>query len=118
MDLWKLNTNTLSWTRIYTTPSTKVVYPSLARDTIEQSTPGARIDATMWIHYESNRIFIYGGLFDEGGVPANDVWYFDTSSFEWTFVRGDNQFLEPVYPGLFIFLYCFNILFCINDCHI
>ncbi len=67
-------------------------YGSLGTPSAKNS-PGARSDAASWTDAEGN-FWLFGGLgFDSGGTLGflNDLWRFDTSTKQWTWMGGSDS---------------------------
>jgi N-acetylneuraminic acid mutarotase len=92
-DLWKYDPTTFSWTwvsggniisqlGIY---GTKGIADS-------SNTPGAKTDATSWID-SSGKLWLFGGYgYDSAGNydGLNDLWKYDPTTLNWTWVSGSN----------------------------
>jgi len=105
-DLWEFDPSTNEWTWIAgdNTPSSNCpviatiancgqpgVYGTLGAPAATNS-PGARYSAQSWTD-ASDHFWLYGGQgFDAAGnlVELDDLWEFDTSTGEWTWVAGDS----------------------------
>lgn len=105
-DLWEFDPSTNEWTWMAgdNIPSTNCpviatigncgqpgVYGTLGTPAATNS-PGARHNAQNWID-ASGHLWLYGGLgFDAAGnlVALDDLWEFDISSSEWTWIAGDS----------------------------
>lgn len=98
-DLWSFDTATSEWTWVSGTDQyedggeygTKGV-PSI------QNVPGARCDSTTWID-ASGKLWLFGG-YDYWGFELhfNDLWRFDPTTLEWTWVSGSDW---PNEPGIY-----------------
>jgi N-acetylneuraminic acid mutarotase len=100
-DLWKYNPTTNQWTWIsgdnisaaYGVYGTKgVADPS--------NKPGGREQGASWIDNSGN-LWLFGGLgYDDGTVGfyadyLNDLWKFDPTSGQWTWMHGNSDVLSP-----------------------
>lgn len=54
------------------------------------NTPGARVDANLWVDANGEVYLFSGAGYDENGVlgAMNDLWKFDPSTSEWTWISG------------------------------
>lgn len=92
-DLWMYNVVTLQWTFVKgsTTTFTNSVYGSLGLPSATVF-PGARIEACLWT--DANNIWVYGGNGMDAVNPPNqtvylnDLWKYDISGGQWTWMRG------------------------------
>ena len=102
-DLWRLDSETGEWTWIGG-PSeltqmgsqgygSKAVYGTLGVPS-SKNLPGARLYAATWVDNEDN-LWMFGGLqYDFAkriNDDLNDLWKFDTSTNEWTWMGGSNE---------------------------
>lgn len=92
-DLWRFSTSTGGWTWMRGSSGSDAggVYGSqgVAAPT---NIPGARNLAVSWIDAEG-MLWLFGGTgYDSNGNPGilNDLWRFDPTSNEWTWVSGSN----------------------------
>ncbi|HTW78718.1 MAG TPA: chitobiase/beta-hexosaminidase C-terminal domain-containing protein [Terracidiphilus sp.] len=102
-DLWEFNPATAEWTWMggsSTIPSCSSAdgcgqsgtYGTLGTASVKNS-PGARESAATWTDSKGN-LWLFGGLgFDANGTLGflNDLWKFDTSTNEWTWMGGSNS---------------------------
>jgi len=91
-DVWKYNVGTNQWTWIkgaatYNPPAVYGTY-SIPSSTIN---PGGRHVASSWADISGN-LYVWGGYgvttYTPSGQNLNDVWKFDVSANNWTWVRG------------------------------
>lgn len=99
-DLWEYNPSTNEWTWLNGNqvgggyPNVLSVYGT-KKVPSPGNTPGPRIDATGWTD-ANNNLWLFGG--GPGWNLLNDLWKYDITSNEWTWVSGDNVFdLAGVY---------------------
>ena len=84
-DLWKYNPNTNAWTWIAGSnkAAAKGVYVKRGiPDSVSE--PASRSGARAWTGLDG-QLYLFGGL-----GPRDDVWSFNTSSNQWTWVKGSN----------------------------
>jgi len=63
----------------------------------KQNTPGDRFGSIKFEDPENGRLFLYGGN-GPGGVQYGDLWMFDASTEEWTWLSGtDLSGASPIY---------------------
>ena len=102
-DLWELNTSTLEWTWIWGDNSFAgsahnyypPVYGALGVPAAE-NTPGGRVNAVTWVD-QGGKFWLFGGEVsgnEEYGI-SNDLWMFDPSTEEWTWMGGSNLGGQP-----------------------
>jgi N-acetylneuraminic acid mutarotase len=106
-DLWEFNPSTDEWTWMSganTAPGGCIgqpgVYGTLGTPAAG-NVPGGREGAVSWID-ESGNFWLFGGFMapSEGyGAYLNDLWKFDPSSMEWTWMSGSSTF-DPNCPPL------------------
>jgi hypothetical protein len=105
-DLWKYDRSTGNWTwmkganilkqpGIYGTPGTPAA----------ENTPGARAEATAWTDALGNLWLFGGNGYDGTGSTSigalNDLWKYDRSTGNWTWVKGTSlQYQQGVYGVL------------------
>lgn len=92
-DLWMFDFRSKNWTWMSGTDSTRTlpVHGTLGISD-PSNTPGAREYSSMWVDGENN-LWLFGGEgTDQNGDPVryNDLWKFNTSSYEWTWIGGGN----------------------------
>jgi N-acetylneuraminic acid mutarotase len=106
-DLWEFNPSSHEWTWMSGANTAPVdctgqpgVYGTLGTPAAG-NVPGGREGAASWID-ESGNFWLFGGY----GVPGNgygdylnDLWKFDLSSMEWTWMSGSSTF-DPDCPPL------------------
>lgn len=89
-DLWKYNPANGQWTWVkgssgrYESPTYGTMGTAAAGNT-----PGCRYDGSAWID-ASNNLWLFGGLSNQGYY--NDLWKFDTTTSNWTWVSGTNSY--------------------------
>ncbi len=92
-DMWKYNISSKEWTWISgdNTINQTGTYGTMGTPATT-NTPGARRSSVAWMDATGN-LWLFGGY----GYPAaggighlNDVWKYNPSTNEWTWVRGDN----------------------------
>lgn len=92
-DLWKFNTNTNQWTWMNgdSTTNNAGMYGVQGTSSVSNK-PGARYISTSVKDAAGNAWLIggYGYAANDGGY-LNDVWKYNMSSNEWTWVKGDNN---------------------------
>ena len=90
-DLWKFDPTTHEWTWISGSNMRDQAGTYGTKGTaIPLNVPGARGTAVSWI-YSSGRLWLFGGIGSDsagnsGGL--NDLWKFDPTDLEWTWVSG------------------------------
>ena len=98
-DLWKFDTSTNEWTWIngWQTFRQQGVYGTLGTPVPENFPPG-RSGAATWTDASGN-LWLFGGCPDDFGCGLgvgidlyNDLWKFDTSTDEWTWMSGADTF--------------------------
>ncbi len=101
-DLWEFNpdTNEWAWVSGSSTVGSNVgqpgVYGTLGTPAAE-NTPGGRTQAASWIDNSGN-LWLFGGVgYDVGGsyCDLNDLWEFNPSTNEWTWMNGSNAIKQP-----------------------
>ena len=93
-DLWTFNPSTSQWTNISgstTAGSTAGVYGTMGT-TAATNAPGARLGGAGWTD-NNGFLWLFGGSgYDTAGAGGilNDMWKFDPSVKQWTWVAGSN----------------------------
>jgi N-acetylneuraminic acid mutarotase len=97
-DLWEFNPSTLQWTWMggsntipTDTGGESGVYGTLGTPAAGNM-PGARYEAVSWTDNSGN-LWLFGGYgFDSAGYvgPLNDLWEFNPSTDQWTWVSGSS----------------------------
>lgn len=90
-DLWKFTPSTLEWTwiagsNVISVPGSYGVRGTAAPDNL----PGSRDSYASWID-SAGRLWLFGGFgFDSADSTGhlNDMWMFDPTSLQWTWVSG------------------------------
>ena len=92
-DLWKYNPSTNQWTWVKgeKSPNQFGVYGTLGTPSIG-NTPGTRYLSVSWIDDDFN-FWLMGGIgYGASGIGnLNDLWKYNYSSNEWTWVKGANS---------------------------
>ena len=92
-DLWRYDPTTLQWTWVSGSNIADQIGVYGTRDTAGPSNvPGARRGAVSWID-SSGKLWLFAGYgFDSAGFGGrlNDLWRFDPTTLEWTWVSGSN----------------------------
>lgn len=96
-DLWKYDASTGTW--MWVSGDDVANQPGVygTRGVASQSNkPGARESSVSWID-SSDKLWLFGGAgYDLGGSgDLNDLWRFDPSTGEWTWVSGDEGVDQP-----------------------
>jgi N-acetylneuraminic acid mutarotase len=115
-DLWEFNPSTSLWTWIsgsntYTCvpgPATCGVPGVYGTQGVPSpsNVPGARYAAQGWID-SAGDFWLFGGLGNDGSTPItdssfgslSDVWMFNPSTSEWTWMNGPNRLNQPAVYG-------------------
>ncbi len=91
-DLWKYNVSTSQWTWIRGIKTDEDAIPNYGTKGVASSTntPGGRHGATTWID-GSGDLWLFGGegLTSNSLGGLNDLWKYNTSTNQWTWVSGD-----------------------------
>ena len=106
-DLWEFNPASKEWTWVSGANSSGVyggqsgVYGTLGV-AAASNVPGGRVHAVSWIDSSGNLWLFGGGGYDSKGISGelNDLWEFDPSTKEWTWVSGANT-VGSAYIGAF-----------------
>lgn len=87
-DLWEFTPSTHTWTWISgsSVVNQPGVYGSLGKPATG-NVPGARYEANSWID-GSGSLWLYGGTGGTGDL--NDLWSFNTSTSQWTWMNGSS----------------------------
>ncbi len=90
-DLWEFSPSTKEWTWVSgeTALNAKGVYGALGTSAAG-NVPGGRVNAVSWADSKGN-LWLFGGLgYDATGTEydLNDLWEFNPSSKQWTWVSG------------------------------
>lgn len=91
--LWKYNTSTSQWTWVKgdSTFNERGRYGSLGVPT-NTNNPGARNNGISWVDASGN-LWLFGGfgLASSGRGYLNDLWKYNVSTNQWTWVNGDSN---------------------------
>jgi N-acetylneuraminic acid mutarotase len=87
MDLWSYNPTTNNWTFIKgsITLNTAGTYGTMGV-AATNNTPGGRNSGNSWVY--NNKLYLMGG--EISGGAFNDLWSFDISTNNWTWLKGSN----------------------------
>jgi N-acetylneuraminic acid mutarotase len=90
-DLWKYDIALGQWTWMSgtTTPTSGAIYGT------DSAVPGARINGVAWTDASGN-LLLFGGM---SGGPLNDLWKYDTTSNEWSWIGGSSGGNAPSVYG-------------------
>jgi N-acetylneuraminic acid mutarotase len=92
-DLWNYDPTTLEWTWVSGSDSGDQIGTYGTQGTPDSSNvPGARLGAVSWIDPQG-RLWLFGGYgYDSAGTKGwlNDLWNYDPTTLEWTWVSGSN----------------------------
>lgn len=100
-DLWRFDPSTKQWAWISGSSTIGPregrpgVYGTLGRPSAE-NVPGARVAAAGWIDSDDN-LWLFGGSgFDgnDSSVYFNDLWKFDPSISQWTWIGGSDTYTQ------------------------
>ena len=95
-DLWKFDIVTGQWTWVSgdNTTGSDGVYGTIGLPATSNK-PGARLFSTGWIDASGN-LWLFGGEGNDISINSwgifNDLWEYDISTGQWTWVSGDNTF--------------------------
>ena len=95
-DLWKFNPTTKEWTWMAGSLSSNptAVYGTEGTPS-DSNVPGGRAESAGLVDFSGN-LWLYGGYgytaSSSGTGSLNDLWEFDTTTLEWTWVSGSNAF--------------------------
>lgn len=97
-DLWRCDTRTMEWTWLKGSSSV-YAYGICARQGVPAAgnTPGARHDAVSWTGPD-NAFYLFGGCgYGISGSYGylNDLWRYDVSTSQWTWLKGPNSSGQP-----------------------
>jgi N-acetylneuraminic acid mutarotase len=97
-DLWKYDPTTLEWTWVSGSHTVNQSGSYGTRGTAAPTNvPGARYGATSWLD-SSGKLWLFGGFESDPAGDLNDLWKFDPTTLEWTWVSGsDTAFQAGVY---------------------
>jgi N-acetylneuraminic acid mutarotase len=102
-DLWKYDPKTNEWTWIsgLQTPNATAIYGTQGVSAIDNM-PGARYDNNIWVD-EIGMIWVFGGAgFDSESTIGylNDLWMYNPTTDEWTWVSGTDQIDQGGHYGV------------------
>lgn len=105
-DLWKYNITTNQWTWVSgdNIPSQNGIYgiKGVASPT---NKPGARRLAISWTDASNGNLWLFGGEGNVASIPndtygvLNDLWKYNITTDQWTWVSGDNTINMPAIYG-------------------
>ena len=89
-DLWMYDpsTNQWTWMKGYSNANTSGVYGTQGV-TDPNNLPGARNACVSWLD-GNGKFWIFGGVNNLGNSVFNDLWMYDPSTNNWTWMKGDN----------------------------
>jgi N-acetylneuraminic acid mutarotase len=100
-DLWEFNTSSKEWTWISggTTVNAKGSYGTLGQ-AANANVPGSRAIAASWTDVSGNLWLFGGNGYDSAGseYDLNDLWQFNPSSKQWTWISGSSV-VSGIAPG-------------------
>ena len=90
-DIWKYNPFTNEWTWMKGSNSLVNVFPNYGVKGISSITndPGSRVAYSHWVDL-SGSLYLFGGARIPGHNSYNDLWKYETSTNEWTWISGDS----------------------------
>ena len=92
-DLWEFNPTAKTWTWVSgsSTANSKGVYGTLGVASAS-NVPGARFESVSWIDSHGNFWLFGGDGYDSTGADGflNDLWEFDPTTKEWTWISGSS----------------------------
>jgi N-acetylneuraminic acid mutarotase len=96
--LWKYNLTTAEWTWVSGTQNTQGAVGVYGAKGVASTsnTPGARTSMCTWID-SSDNIWVFGGFSmgtSHSAMPINDLWKFNPTTSEWTWIGGSNTTLS------------------------
>jgi N-acetylneuraminic acid mutarotase len=101
-DLWKFDPTTLEWTWVSGSDTADHGGTYGTKGTTSPfNVPGTRYSAASWID-ASGKLWLFGGSgFDSAGWGGflNDLWKFDPTTLEWTWVSGSNAINQVAVYG-------------------
>jgi len=97
-DLWKYNMTTNQWTWVKGTSVSGQPGTYGTQGTASPSNvPGSRIGSFSWTDASGN-LFLFGGMGYDGSSVLdflNDLWQYNTTSNQWTWLKGSNSTVQP-----------------------
>lgn len=94
-DLWKYNpvTNAWTWVNGDSTLNVPSIY-GMQGISSAANKPGGRFNSTTWVDASGN-FWLFGGRGNDNASPFtlgnfNDLWKYDVTANQWTWVKGDN----------------------------
>lgn len=89
-DLWKFNPNTSEWTWVSGASTVNQAGTYGTQGVASTSNvPGARRSSVSWIDASGN-LWLFGGINAATSERRNDLWKFNPTTLEWTWVSGAN----------------------------
>jgi N-acetylneuraminic acid mutarotase len=93
-DLWKYDPTTFEWTWVSggSTEGLQGIYGTKGTAALS-NIPGGRFDALSWIA-DDGKLWLFGGAGKDSagnGGFLNDLWKYDPSTLEWTWISGSNN---------------------------
>lgn len=91
-DLWKYNIATNQWTWVNggNTAPQYTVYGTKGSTAFTPPIPGARLGVSTWIDASGNQ-WMFGGQSSSSNQYYNDLWKYNPSMNQWTWMGGSNQ---------------------------
>jgi N-acetylneuraminic acid mutarotase len=93
-DLWSYDPATQEWTWVSGKDTVNLAGIYGTKGTADPTNvPGARSGAVSWIDSQG-KLWLFGGLGIDSALwqgPLNDLWKYDPTSLEWTWVSGGNK---------------------------
>jgi len=98
-DLWKFDVNTLEWTWVSGSnlPNDYGYFGVQGIPSIINY-PSARSETNIsWVDSSTNNLWCFGGLLANTSQSSHDLWKYDIATNEWTWMKGDTIFSNPVF---------------------
>jgi N-acetylneuraminic acid mutarotase len=98
-DLWKYNVNTNEWTWLRGNTHLNAGQYGTRGQASPTNEPGSRKESTSWIDTAGN-LWLFGGYGRSASAIGwlNDLWKYNITANQWTWVKGDNT---PDVPGVY-----------------